>query len=152
MVSESVNDFLNHDEPVEDIIDAEDLEGIEDIENADLPEEELEVEDMSDELAQSFRAELSIPEFNRLSFFIKLQSGEEFEAVPMAEMSGSKAFLFKIGDQIKKINLSNIVDSQEIIGDEFEEEEVNENFDDEEEGCPYCGSRHCDGNCEDDDE
>jgi len=153
MVSESINDFLNYDDPAEDIVDAEDLEGIEDIENADLPEEELEVEDMSDEFTQAFRAELSISEFNRLSFFIKLKTGEEFEAIPMAEMDGSKAFLFKIEDQIRKIPLSNIADAQEIIGDEYEEDVIeNENPDDEEEGCPYCGHPNCDGDCDNNDD
>ena len=177
VVSENINDFLNRfeDEPVSDMPDSE-VEGLEDIEKAEFPEdangeEYIEVENSTDQMINAFRTEIIIPEFNRKNYLLKFKDGREIEGTPMAELS-SGDFLFKVEGQLKKIKLSDILnfntfeeESEEEINEDFsearfvresiEDEEEEEDLGymyDEEEGCPYCGNRHCEGNCEDEED
>jgi hypothetical protein len=172
VVSENISDFLNRfeDEPISDIPDSE-VEGLEDIEAAEFPEDEIEVENSTDQMINAFRTRILIPEFNRKNYLLKFKDGREIEGTPMAELS-SGDFLFKVEGQLKKIKLSDISNFNDL--EEEPEEEISEDFSearfvresiddedeeedlgymyDEEEGCPYCGNRHCEGNCEDEED
>jgi len=130
VVSENINDFLNRfeDEPVSDIPDSE-IEGLEDIEAAEFPEdangeEYIEVENSTDQMINAFRTEIIIPEFNRKNYLLKFKDGREIEGTPMAELS-SGDFLFKVEGQLKKIKLSDILNFNAF---EEESEEIEESM------------------------
>jgi hypothetical protein len=165
MVSEDLHDFL---EPEE--MDPE-LSAIEAVEDDDFPEDEngeeyIELENPMDDMKKALRAEIAIPEYSRLPFILELKDGQTLEGVPMAELQAAEAFLFKIEGQIKKIKFSDILnfsmpeteEAEEEIPEDYskakfiqESDESEEDLEDEE-GCPYCGGKYCDGNCEEDDE
>lgn len=80
------------------------------------PEEDIEVEDFSDELKDLFDSELEMKEFNRTNFEFKViprngnrgSSPERVEGVPMAKLSNNN-YIFKTPDGMRKFNLRDIV-------------------------------------------
>lgn len=128
MVSEDIHDFL--DEAIDpEEIDPE-LSAIEAVEDDEFPEDEngeeyFEIENLMDKMRKLFRAEILTPEYSRPAFLLKLKDGREFEGTPMAELSATDAFLFKVEGQLKKIKLSDI-SKFELI--EETEEVVNEGY------------------------
>jgi hypothetical protein len=124
MVSEDVHDFLNPEE-----VDPE-LSAIEAIEDDEFSEDEngeesIEIEKPVDKMRNIFRTEIATPEYSRPTFFLKLKDGRTFEGTPMAELSATEAFLFKIEGQLKKIKLADIQNFNLI---EEPEEAVNEGY------------------------
>jgi hypothetical protein len=124
MVSEDVHDFLDPEEvdPELSAIEAVDDEFPED-ENG---EEYIEIENTIDQMKKVFGAEIATPEFSRSNFILKLKDGRTIEGVPMAGLSSTDAFLFKIEGQLKKIKLADIKKID--LVEEPEEEIVNEGY------------------------
>jgi hypothetical protein len=125
MVSENVHDFMNPEEDPE--LSA--IEAVEDDEftTGESGEEDIDYEIPEDEIIQTIRSELNIPEYSRKSLSVMLKDGLVIDGIPMGELN-SGDFLFKIDGQIKKIRLN------QILGLDFTpelEEEINENFDSE---------------------
>ncbi len=125
MVSEDVHDFLDPEE-----VDPE-LSAIEAVEDDEFPEDEngeeyIEIENTMDQMKKAFRAEIASPEFSRVNFILQLKDGRTLEGVPMAELSATDAFLFKIEGQLKKIKLENIKKFD--VVEESAEEEINESY------------------------
>ena len=130
MVSENINDFINHyDDNGSEVPSIEDIEELENIEDEEFPEDEegdeyIEVENSIDQMRIAFKAEIAAPEYSRVSVLLKLKNGEILEGVPMAELS-SGDFLFKIEGQIKKIKLAEILNF-EVSGET--EEDLEESY------------------------
>lgn len=127
MVSEDVHDFMDPEE-----IDPE-LSAIEAVEDDKFPEDEngeeyIEVENTTDQMKKVFRAEVATPEFSRPNFILQLKDGRTIEGVPMAELSATDAFLFKIEGQLKKIKLADIKKIDLVEETEEVPEEVNEGY------------------------
>jgi hypothetical protein len=125
MVSEDVHDFLDPEE-----VDPE-LSAIEAVEDDEFPEDEngeeyIEIENTMDQMKQIFRAEIATPEFSRSNLLLQLKDGRTIEGVPMAELSATDAFLFKVEGQLKKIKLADIKKID--LVEEPEEEIVNEGY------------------------
>lgn len=124
MVSENVHDFMNQEE-VDPELSA--IEAVDDDEfSADEDGEEyIDYEIPTDEIIQTIRSEITIPEYSRKSLSIMLKNEPSLiDGVPMAELE-SGDFLFKIDGQIKKIKLNQIL---ELDFTSDYEEDVNEGF------------------------
>ena len=78
--------------------------------------DDVDIEDEVSDLALQNRLkraldnELKVPEYSRAHLqFIYKPTKQRFDAVPLAKLSGGKAYLFKTEDGLKKINLGDIV-------------------------------------------
>lgn len=121
MVSENVHDFIEEVDP-----ELSAIEAVEDNEfSADENGEEyFEIENSVDELKKIFRSEIATPEFSRPNYILQIKDGRTIEGIPMAELSATDAFLFKIEGQLKKIRLEDIKNFSLVE----EPEEVNEGY------------------------
>lgn len=101
-ISGSLNEYhgeMYSDMPPYDAWDQDVEFSEEDLLDEELPEEEM---------IKAIRNQLIVPEYNREYInFIDKKTGEEVYAMPMAQIS-DYAFLFKVGDKLKKYNIENI--------------------------------------------
>lgn len=107
MVKETLDEDSWNDTDIDDSeIDPNDVD-TSDMENNGI---EIEEENFNDQLLVALSNEVKIPEFSRrtLKFRAKCELGKTIHGVPMAKMKDD-AFLFKIGDKMKKYYVSDII-------------------------------------------
>jgi len=111
---ESLNEFARRGRPkkaTDDVyVDDEEF----DVEPEQISDVELEdeVSDLAlqNRLKRALDNELKVPEYGRAHLqFIYKPTKQRFDAVPLAKLSGGKAYLFKTDDGLKKINLNDIL-------------------------------------------
>ena len=119
MVFENVHNFLDPELSVIEVVEDDEFS---ENENG---EEYIEIENSMDEMRKVFKSEIATPEFSRPNFILQLKDGRTLEGVPMAELSATDAFLFKIEGQLKKVKLEDI---KKIDLAEEPEEIVNEGY------------------------
>jgi hypothetical protein len=119
MVSEDIHDFLDPGEIDPDLLTMD--MGNDNFLEDENGEEYIEMENTTDQMKKVFRTEIAIPEYSRSTYLLELKDKKSFEGTPMAELSSTNAFLFKIDGQLKKIKLADIVKFKILDGEESEE-------------------------------